>query len=368
MEENSKKKQFIISMICIMLLILFFFGMVYAFFNYTRVGERNNVLNTANLNFSFEDSEWIWLENAFPITTEEALTLEKGGNSDITEVDGGIAAFTITGGHNSGTIHYYVSLVNEELTETITSKNNRYTLDPSTKSGKLPDGAISINLQTSISNIHENTGLVDNINDMLNPGKSFEPSYTGSYINTQGSVTIDKLPIENSNERIIGTGIMSGNVSTRYFELRMWINDSVLLNDELRAACLISTSSADVNTYGVGYCNPSTSNLPDGIKYVYSSGEFGKLYYSNKIKVQTTDVTNGLVDSMPSLVKAMTTATTPSHDTDYPNLFIDPTDSSGNFIGHSGLIMMDSTQNSPYPIYYYRGVISNNYLLFPDVS
>ena len=174
-----------------MLLILFSVGIVYAFFTYSRIGARNNVLNTAALSFSFEDSEWIWLENAYPISTEKALTIESSGNgSDITQVDGGLAKFKVTGGHSSGTIHYYVSLVKNDLTEITRSVNEIYQIDPTTKEGQLPDGAVSINLQSSPDNIHETTGLVDDIKELLYPTKSFTPTYTGSYINTQGSVKI----------------------------------------------------------------------------------------------------------------------------------------------------------------------------------
>ena len=60
-----------------MLLILFSVGLVYAFFTYTRTGSRNNIVNTAGLTFEFEDSEYIWLENAYPISTEQALAIEK---------------------------------------------------------------------------------------------------------------------------------------------------------------------------------------------------------------------------------------------------------------------------------------------------
>ena len=362
MENNNKKKQFIISLIGIMLLILFSVGMVYAFFNYSRTGQRNNVLNTASLTFSFEDSEWIWLENAYPMTTEQALTLETTGNDDQTEVDGGIAQFKVTGGHASGAIHYQLSLIKEDLTTTTTSKNNRYTLDPTTKIGQLPDGAVSINLQTSTNEIFETVGLVNDTSNLNKLGKSFTPVYTGSYINTSDSVSIDKLPQGDTNERILGTGIMSGNVSTRYFELRMWINDTVLMNDELSTACLSSTSNQDITAHGRGYCNPSTSNLPNGIKYVYSSGEFAKLYYSNRIKIQTTDISAGVLEPTPSPITESLVAAAPS-----------PLDDSGvNFgtIGadgsDKGLLLMKSTENDDYPIYYYRGNVDNNHLIFGE--
>ena len=368
MENNSQnKKKIIISVICIMILILFSVGIVYAFFNYSRTGQRNNVLNTANLTFSFEDSEWIWLENAYPMTQEKALTLETTGNDDQTEVDGGIAQFKVTGGHNSGAIHYQISLIKEDLTQVTTSKNGTYSLDPSTKIGQLPDGAVSINLQTSTNDIFETTGLVNDTSNLNKVGKSFTPSYTGSYINTSDSVSIDKLPQGDTNERILGTGIMSGDVSTRYFELRMWINDTVLMNDELSTACLSSTSSQDITAHGRGYCNPSTSNLPTGIKYVYSSGEFAKLYYSNKIKVETTDVSAGVIKpETPPITETLLANKTLVGAIEINNTLDDSGFSFGNISGSSdsGLIKMKSTENDDYPIYYYRGAVNNNNVIF----
>ena len=185
MENNNKnKKQFIISLIGIMILILFSVGITLAFFNYTKQGARNNVINTSSLSFTFEDSDWIWLENAYPMTTQEALTLETTGNESQTEVDGGIAQFKVTGGHASGAIHYNISLIKEDLTQVTTSKNGTYSLDPSTKIGQLPDGAVSINLQTSTNEIFETVGLVNDTSNLRRIGKSFTPAYNpcaGSY-------------------------------------------------------------------------------------------------------------------------------------------------------------------------------------------
>ena len=93
-----------------MVLVLFSVGLTYAFYSYTRIGTRNNVINTLSISINFEDNNWIWLENAFPMTTEEALTLETNGNDINNTVKGGIAQFKVFGNDKNGTIYYELLL------------------------------------------------------------------------------------------------------------------------------------------------------------------------------------------------------------------------------------------------------------------
>lgn len=361
MENNGKnKKQVILSLIGISLLILFSIGITLAFFNYTKVGSRNNVLNTVDLNFSFEDSDWIWLENAYPMSKEEALTLETTGNESVVDVDGGIAQFKVTAAHSSGAIHYILSLVKENITSTTSSQNNLYTLDPSTKIGQLPDGAVSINLQTSTSDIFETTGLVLDTSGLSIANNSFDSPGLW-FVNTNNGVYISNLPVGDlANEKVLGEGVISGTEKSRYFELRMWVNDKVMVDDALRIDCLSRTSQSDVNNHGYGYCSYQTPNLPTGIRYVYSSGEFAKLYYSNRIKIQTSNIESGLIDPTPKMTKTLTQENTPLTEITTENTFSPYAETTAP----SGLYLMESTRDNTYPIYYYRGNVATNNVIF----
>ena len=359
--ENSKKKQLIFSLIGIILLILFSVGMVYAFYNYTRQGSTNNVVNMADLTFEFVDSDWIWLENAYPLNTEQALALEKTGSSVIQDVDGGIAQFKITGGHSAGSIDYLIFLEDSELTETTTSKSGTYTLDPSTKIGMFPNNAISINLQTATYDIFSESGLVLDRNDIAIPSVSFSGLSSSSYINTENAISIAYLP-GNENGYILGAGTFSGGVKTRYFELRMWINDTVIMDDDLRIVCQSYNDPEDEEDYGRGYCNSSTPNLPSGVQYVYSTGEFGKMYYSSKIKVEVVHTGNQKIkDPPPQVTTTLTQAVTPVVDSTVENMF----ENTSNTTSTNGLYLYGPSQNSDYPIYYYRGNV-DNHLLFAN--
>ena len=361
MENRNKRKQFILSIICIMLLVLFSIGMVYAFFTYAEQGSYNNIIRTADMNitFKFEDNDWIWLENAFPMSTQQALTLETANTTNSSnKIDGGLAQFTIKGSNKKGLVYYNISLVRETPTETITSKSNYFSFTPTTEDIQYPDGAISINLQTSTSDIFQTSGLVNDLYQMLYLGNSITQSYQGTnYINYTGAATLSNLPtVENENERIIANGAVSSDPITRYFELRMWVNDTVLIDDDLREACLSSTTQNQVDTNGYGYCDSSTPNLPSGINYVYSQGEYDRLYLSNKIRIDTT-TTLSISDDVPSITRTLLLANTP---------VVDNKVNFGTISGESEsrFMMMNSTANDHYPIYYFRGNVQNNHLIF----
>ena len=363
--KTKKKKKLILSLIGIMVLVLFSVGLTYAFYSYTRIGTRNNVINTLSISINFEDNNWIWLENAFPMTTEEALTLETNGNGINNTVKGGIAQFKVFGNNKSGTIRYEVLLEKDFSESTMYSKDNTYSLNPDNYIALFPDETISINLQTSTSNIFETTGLVNDKANLYYSRNSFLPSVNAGYLNESGSITIrdlanDGIYLEGSSTptKILGYGSISGDYSIRYFELRMWVNENATVaTDTLRNACLSSTSQQDVNKYGYGYCNPNTPNLPEGVKYVYTAGEYSKLFFSNKIRVETVEV---MPNTEPDIIKKM------KEDNQVKNETANMYNNVVTTTSQSGLFLQESTRDNVYPIYFYRGIVNNNHLLFAD--
>ena len=105
---KSKKQMF--AVIAVFTLMLFIGGTTYAFFNYTRTGERN-LLQTGSINFSAEQ-DTISLSNAFPIERSSAST-------DQTNTDD--LVITVTGDTTySGGVEYLLTATAVENT-----KNNK---------------------------------------------------------------------------------------------------------------------------------------------------------------------------------------------------------------------------------------------------
>ena len=103
--EQSKKKQLIVSILAIVLLIVATVGVTYAFFNYTRTGTAN-IVSTGTINFTSSQDGRINITNIFPINPEETGIMD-----DNTKV--GTVAITVTGDttYDNG-VEYLVSAVN----------------------------------------------------------------------------------------------------------------------------------------------------------------------------------------------------------------------------------------------------------------
>lgn len=163
MENSNNKKKTLLSLIGVLLLILFSVGVTFAFMSYSRTGERNNVINTGSVTFSFEDNSYIWLQNALPISVEQGCSLEKnsGGTAMKTEhIDGGVAQFTVTS--NSTTrVNYSVYLDQETLSNgTYTSPTKDLSFQITNDSKMISPFLIGLNLNTDTTGaIFSDTGL-----------------------------------------------------------------------------------------------------------------------------------------------------------------------------------------------------------------
>ena len=87
--EQNKKKQLIVVVIGVVLLIVATVGVTYAFFNYTRTGTANTV-SVGRIAFNSSQDGRINLTNIFPIDPTET-----GIMNDATKV--GTVAITVTG-------------------------------------------------------------------------------------------------------------------------------------------------------------------------------------------------------------------------------------------------------------------------------
>ena len=80
MNENSSK-QVLLSVLGIAVLVVAVVGVSFAFFTYSKTGEKNNTLTTGNIFFNFTEGNAINLTNQFPMadTAGEALAAAQNG-------------------------------------------------------------------------------------------------------------------------------------------------------------------------------------------------------------------------------------------------------------------------------------------------
>lgn len=77
----SLKKQIMLSVTGLVIMLVLLLGASFAFFSYSHVEEQNNSIHTGQIVFDFEDIKEIKMNNQFPISYEEAKN-EKEGNPD----------------------------------------------------------------------------------------------------------------------------------------------------------------------------------------------------------------------------------------------------------------------------------------------
>ena len=142
---KSKKQMFIV--IGVFTLVMLLGTVTYAFFNYTRTGQANNI-RTGRIYFNSSQDGRLQLTNVFPIDTAETGIMD-----DATKV--GIVTIDVTGDttYDNG-VEYLVSAVN--VTNTVGTKNVPISIDVST-SGTLgtSDDDYFDNRDTSTSHIYK---------------------------------------------------------------------------------------------------------------------------------------------------------------------------------------------------------------------
>lgn len=103
MNENSSK-QVLLSVLGIAVLVVAVVGVSFAFFTYSKAGEKNNTLTTGSIFFNFTEGTALYLTNQFPVTDTQAQSLTVGdGESDVLD-------FSVVGYDTSATgIDYTVT-------------------------------------------------------------------------------------------------------------------------------------------------------------------------------------------------------------------------------------------------------------------
>jgi len=220
--ENNSSKQVILSVVGIAILVVAVIGVSFAFFNYSRTGGSNNVINTGTVSFVFQDGDTINLSNHFPIATGAGLALAntEGDNDNV-------CTFTVTGYSSANTINYSVYAVPGLTQDKDRFKNSEVFLN--IKATTPADGAT---FTPTAKYAGANAAAIGN-NDKDGEGNSTDA------IDTTGL--------------LLGTGTITSTASrTTSFEVRMWVDSSVV-------------------------------QVGDG--KTYTTAQYGNLYYSMKIKV-----------------------------------------------------------------------------------
>lgn len=107
----KEKKQMLFSILGLLLLLVVTFGSTYAFFNYSKTGTVDNVIQTGTLSFSYTDvTNGINLTNAVPISDEAGKAQTGSGN---------VFDFTISSNTSAIGMNYTVRAV-KSSTSTLT--------------------------------------------------------------------------------------------------------------------------------------------------------------------------------------------------------------------------------------------------------
>ncbi len=252
--ENNNSKQVILSIVGVAILVIAVVGVSFAFFTYSRTGEKNNVITTGSITFELAPNSTghpnIEGTDSFPQTDDEGPENEK--NSTDFDVTGSLPA-------GSGDVTYWV-----------------YAIPGSAPADKAPSGVDWIPFDDSEINMYITaTGAAEN-----------EITYTDGFNTKPGKVVPgynDVLKDSSSGldkGLLLATGTLGAGKSIKHqYSLYMWVNSTVTVSDTdssytYRAS---STDEGDIPTD-----KDRESNTDD--REIYSDH-----YYSVKIKVVASD-------------------------------------------------------------------------------
>ncbi len=254
MNNNNSSKQVLLSIVGIAILVIAVVGVSFAFFTYSKTGE-NQLLTTGTIFFQFTDGDSIKLVNQFPLPDEEGAGLKSADHSDdgdsFKAVEGSVMTFQVVGHDSSGKgIDYEIKAVPGDAPgqETIKGVNDG---QPFTRT-PLNDDEVKIYLKQVSS---ENYGTTQKKANII---------YGDGTTNGEGAKTYKKVSELSDNSALksgvlLGTGHITSTSKTAQqtdkYELRMWISDDVIVEDQ-----------EDLHKH-------------------YTTAEFAKKYYSIKIKI-----------------------------------------------------------------------------------
>ena len=240
--NGNSSKQVLLSVLGIAVLVVAVVGVSFAFFTYSKAGEKNNTLTTGSIFFDFSEGTAITLTNQFPVSDAVGSSLGSVSNPVATG-DNAVLTFSVVGHDSSGKgIDYTVYATEGTAVEGLTNR--------------LRDDEIKL-LMTG-----ESTGYTSQSPQIDNKYASI------GFVGANDGVLENKVVL--ANGRISATD--PDAEQTDAYTLRMWISDTVKVVNGDGA-----TTNAEAHTY--------------------TGEDFAKLYYSLKVNVvaDTSDATAGTV-------------------------------------------------------------------------
>ena len=229
MIEGNQGKKVLLSIVAILVLVVAVAGVTFAFFTYSRTGAAHNVITTGKVSFVFADGNFINLTNAFPISTASGVALSGTGKT---------CTFTITGNTSSGAINYSIWAIPGDNSNSVSTIDNSYTT-------KFGNDEIYINIQSADVTGTTFTGASGATGSGSTAGKAISSLATSASGFTRPS-----------GGYLLGTGTITSTTEvSRTFTVRIWVSDSVVYVDDA------------------------------GGSHHYTSGAYGKMYYTMKIQV-----------------------------------------------------------------------------------
>ena len=312
--ENIKSKKQMFLVLGVAFLMVTLGGVTFAFYNYTRTGEANTV-QTGDIRFNAEEGTAINLTNAFPVDVSSGIPNDPDNVGSVT--------IHVTGSttYNEG-VEYLVSAVN--VSNTVGSGNNAKTVP------------ISIDVSYTSTT-----------------GKTIGTSDSSYYTNrntTNSSIykVLANETVATGDELVVGyiapgqTGI-DGNIVIRAF----YDMSKIAISDTLQDGDIVVPNTT----------NGTTSNWVNN-RVVFTTSEWNSLRangVSFQIKVEANE---GIwVEEPPRL----------AYETIIENV---DTVTQINFANASsasngqGLYILPGTEGNTNPIYYYRGAVENNNVVF----
>ena len=241
--NGNSSKQVLLSVLGIAVLVIAVVGVSFAFFSYSKTGEKNNYITAGTIFFQFTEGQQISLNNQFPIPDSEGIQFSGNGNA---------LTFHVRGydGSNVG-INYTVTATAGNV-EYIDSQTNT---DPKTR---LHDTGIKLRLTQTKGTGAGSDGYLNNYSS---PAFVSEHYASGSTSTVGGNI-------------VLATGkITAGSASQPQddtYVLQMWISSD--------------TTSIAGNGVSINENTGATSTEDN----VYTAAQFANCYYSLRVDVNAT--------------------------------------------------------------------------------
>lgn len=209
LENENNKKQVILSIIGIFILVMTIIGVSYAAFTFTKQGQEENVVRTGTVTMTYTEAEnGISIENAIPMEEEKGKLLAGEGE---------IFDFTVSASITGRTTINYEIVAEKDESSTINDQYIRLYLEKSS----VKDGTYS---------------------SVLEP-KAFTPSESKSDLGApEGVMQLDTGSFSTTDLE----DISAKREFNQYYRLRMWVDSAFELSES------VSTYKVTINVYGKG--------------------------------------------------------------------------------------------------------------------